>query len=151
MTIIITGVAGLVGSNLAGFFLKRNVKVIGIDNLILGKRKNIKNLLLSNNFYFKKLDLSNYKSVKKFFNKIKKKKIKTIWHFAANSNVKRGANGFDIDYKNTFLTTFNLIKICKEFNIVKFCFASTSAVYGNFGRLYLGWLRSAESSATTGS
>ena len=39
--ILITGVAGFLGSNLANFLVKRNYEVIGVDNLIGGDIKNV--------------------------------------------------------------------------------------------------------------
>ncbi len=55
----------------------------------------------------------------------------TIWHLAANSEIKDGFANPDIDYKNTFLTTYNLIKISKSCKIKNFVFASSSAIYGD--------------------
>jgi nucleoside-diphosphate-sugar epimerase len=34
--ILVTGCAGFIGSNLVDFFLKKNFKIIGIDNLSTG-------------------------------------------------------------------------------------------------------------------
>jgi len=57
MTIIITGVAGFVGSNLAGTLLKLDHKVIGIDNLSYGLLKNIERFSSNKNFTFIEGDL----------------------------------------------------------------------------------------------
>ena len=40
--VIITGAAGFVGSNFVDYLLKKNFKVIGIDNLKTGKKKILK-------------------------------------------------------------------------------------------------------------
>ena len=42
-TILITGCCGFIGSNMCNFLLKKNYKIIGIDNLITGRKKNIEN------------------------------------------------------------------------------------------------------------
>ena len=41
MHIFITGIAGFLGSNLAEFYLKKNYKVSGCDNLVGGDLSNI--------------------------------------------------------------------------------------------------------------
>ena len=39
--VLITGAAGFLGSHLCDYFLNKNYKVIGVDNLITGNLKNI--------------------------------------------------------------------------------------------------------------
>jgi len=132
IAILLTGSAGFIGSNLARYFLNKNKIVLGIDNLQLGNIKNIKDLLNNKNFSFIKLDLSNFNKLEKFIKKILiSYQIKTIWHLAANSDIKDGFKNPDNDYKNTFLTTYNLIKIAKAYKVENFIFASSSAVYGD--------------------
>lgn len=134
IAILLTGSAGFIGSNLARYFLNKNKIVLGIDNLQLGNIKNIKDLLNNKNFFFIKFDISNFNRLNKFIKKISKKyQIKTIWHLAANSEIKDGFKNPDNDYKNTFLTTYNLIKIAKAYKVENFIFASSSAIYGNLG------------------
>ena len=41
MHIFITGIAGFLGSNLADYYIKKNYKVSGCDNLIGGSLENI--------------------------------------------------------------------------------------------------------------
>ena len=57
--VIITGVAGMVGSNLLEKIIrKKNQIIIGIDNYKLGKKVNIQRYLNSKNFFFFNIDLS---------------------------------------------------------------------------------------------
>jgi UDP-glucose 4-epimerase len=130
--ILITGVAGFIGSNLAKFFLGKKYKVIGIDNLSNSSLANLKKVINNNNFNFYKIDLSDLKLTNNLFSKIcKKKKISEIWHLAANSNILNGINNLDVDFKNTYLTTYNIIKQMKKFKISKIYFTSSSAIYGD--------------------
>ena len=81
MAVIVTGAAGLIGSNLSSKLLNKGYKVIGIDNLVLGKKINLKDLKNKKNFKFRKLDLSNFKLTNSFFLELKKKyRIDTVWH-----------------------------------------------------------------------
>ena len=60
----------------------------------------------------------------RFFEEIFKS-LKTepkIWHFAANSDIPSGVENPKIDFRDTFLTTFNLLQISKIFNICSFYF-----------------------------
>ena len=57
-TVLITGAAGFIGSHLCDFFLSKNYKVIGIDNLITGNLKNLSHLNLNMDFQFKKIDIT---------------------------------------------------------------------------------------------
>lgn len=57
--IFITGVAGMIGSNLAISFLNQGYKVIGLDNLWRGKKSNLSSTLMeSENFEFRYLDIT---------------------------------------------------------------------------------------------
>lgn len=129
---ILTGCAGFIGSNLTHHLLNQKKIVLGLDNLKLGKLNNLNRSIKKKNFFFKKIDLSNYTELSRFLIKINKKyKIDTIWHLAANSDIKDGFDNPDNDYKNTFLTTYNLIKISKKIKVKNFVFASSSAIYGD--------------------
>jgi len=132
MTILITGGAGFIGSNLASYFVNNNKNVIVFDNLSNSSRRNISKLFELDNFTFKNVDLSNYQSFEDAIESLNIN-IDEIWHLAANSDIKSGSDNMDIDFRDTFQTTFNSLKICKKFSIRKFFFASSSAIYGDFG------------------
>ena len=52
MNILITGVAGFIGSNLSEYFLINGHNVIGIDNISIGLQSNIDRLKKYPNFQF---------------------------------------------------------------------------------------------------
>ena len=63
--ILITGVAGMVGTNLLKKIInKKDTIIIGIDNLILGKKKFLNPYLNKDNFFFIKMDLGKKVKVK---------------------------------------------------------------------------------------
>jgi dTDP-glucose 4,6-dehydratase len=57
--VVITGVAGFIGSHLADTLLDRGFSIVGIDNLITGDLRNIAHLV-NRDFLFIKHDVTNY-------------------------------------------------------------------------------------------
>lgn len=57
--ILISGCCGFIGSNLCEFLIKKNYKIIGIDNLMTGNLNNISNIINNSNFKFIKHDICN--------------------------------------------------------------------------------------------
>ena len=56
--VLITGAAGFLGSHLCDYFLSKNYKVLGIDNLITGNLKNLYHLKLNSDFEFREIDIT---------------------------------------------------------------------------------------------
>ena len=74
MRILVTGVAGFIGFNFSEFLLKKNYKIIGVDNINdyysqKLKKDRLKNLKRYQKFSFYKFDLNNSKHFKKLSNK----------------------------------------------------------------------------------
>jgi len=133
MKILITGAAGFIGYHLSKSFLKRNYKVYGIDSLnsyysIKLKKLRLSNLSKNKNFYFKKLNLCNYRNSLNYIEKIKPD---YVFHLAGQPGVIYSYKD-PVSYKNNnILATENLIKIINIYKVKKFIFASSSSVYGN--------------------
>ena len=123
---LVTGCAGFIGSNLVDELLKKNHIVYGIDNLRTGHLKNLSQAIKNKNFYFKKIDLLN----KKYLNNIFNKKIKTVFHFAANADVKEGYLNPSNDLKYNTLVTFNVLEEVRKNKIKNIVFCSTGSIYG---------------------
>ena len=86
MTILITGGAGFIGSNLAEKLLRANQTVIAVDNLITGSFENIRDLLAKYpNFKFFKLDVTSQEFSAGF--QPGKIKLDRIYHLACPTGV----------------------------------------------------------------
>lgn len=124
MKILITGVAGLIGSNFSDYVInnKKDVTVIGIDNLSGGYFENINKKVI-----FYKEDLLNFKKIEEIF---KEHKIDYVFHFAAYAA--EGLSPFirKFNYSNNLLTTTNLVNLSIKYNIKRFIFTSSMATYG---------------------
>lgn len=128
MKYLITGGAGFIGSHLADFLTSKKYKVVAVDNLLLGKIKNVDHLRNNANFEFIKEDLLNINELKKIF---QENNFDVVFHLAANSDIQNSAKNPQIDLNNTFKTTWNTLECCRLFSVNKFIFASSSAIYGN--------------------
>ena len=133
MNILITGVAGFIGSKLSEEFLrdKRN-KVYGIDNINSYYSIKLKNLILNKlkkkkNFKFYKFDLKK----KQKFNLLKNIKFDLVYHFAAQAGVRFTLSEPKKYFDDNFIAYLNMLDFIKKNNIRKFFFASSSSVYGD--------------------
>jgi UDP-glucose 4-epimerase len=126
-TILVTGGAGFIGSHVIARLLKEKHIVICVDNLTLGKKENISNFFGNKNFFFYEADIS---AVENCIEIARNHKIDSIFHLAANSDIQLSAKLPEIDYKNTFSTTYSVLECMRQMDIRKLFFASTSAVYG---------------------
>ena len=122
MNVLITGVAGFIGSNIAKRFIDEGYKVIGIDNLHNGKIKNI-----PKEVDFINIDLVDTKSIN-----LIPPRCDYILHLAGQSSGELSyKNPIDDLNKNT-ISTLNLINYGIKNNVKRFLFASSMSVYGDF-------------------
>lgn len=121
-TVLITGVAGFLGSHLCDYFLLKKYKVIGIDNLVTGSLKNLSHLESNSDFKFREIDITHDFKIDD--------KIDYILHFASPAS--------PIDYLKIPLETLrvgslgteNILKIALKNNAI-ILIASTSEIYGD--------------------
>ena len=129
-TIIITGVAGYIGSQLALYFLKKNYEIIGIDDFSNSNQKDINTLIKFKTFKFYKKNI-NY--IDK--NLIKKKKIDFFIHLAAISSVDKAKIDKIKTYKTNVLGLISAVDLANKLKCKTFLFSSSAAVYGNTKKL----------------
>jgi len=122
MKIGITGCAGFLGSHLADSLLAKGHKVVGIDNLSMGKMENIQHNLNHPNFNFFKIDVRNLDLLKRHLSK-----SDVIVHLAAYK-IPRYGNALQTLLVNS-QGIYNVLETAKE-NKCKVVLASTSDVYG---------------------
>ncbi len=134
MSILITGAAGFIGSNLAQELISRGGVVFGVDNFCRGSFTNLVKVVNDPCFGFAEVDMSDMQAYREVFAAFHKQDpIVEIWHMAANSDIPAGIEDAAIDLRDTFMTTFNTLELMKEFKVPVIAFASSSAVYGDLG------------------
>jgi UDP-glucose 4-epimerase len=129
-SVLITGVAGMIGSHLLDALMERGYNVIGIDNLSFGKVENIQKHIENPDFKFYRVDILDFDTLK-----ILVRDVDTIVHLAA---VKKIA---EADSSMATLTvnakgTEHIFEAAKMWG-AKVIFASTSDVYGTSPELPL--------------
>tara|TARA_Y100000996_G_scaffold399642_1_gene368884 strand:+ start:777 stop:1766 length:990 start_codon:yes stop_codon:yes gene_type:complete len=127
MKILVTGGAGFIGSHLCEYLIKKkNIsKVLIIDNLKDGEKKNLKHIIISKKIKIVKKDINNYKSIVRYF-----KNINAVIHLAALSDIVPSIND-PKDYMNTnIIGTMNVLEAMRKNNIVNIIYAGSSSCYG---------------------
>ncbi len=127
MKIFVSGGAGFIGSHLDDALIAHGHNITVVDNLVLGRKENIEHLIGNSRFRFVEADLLDNEKMRAIFSE---GKFDMVYHLAANSDIQKGGKDPMVDYNLTFNTTFNVLQLLKEFEIKKFFFASTSAIYG---------------------
>jgi len=125
-TILITGGAGFIGSNLCAYFLNKNYKVKCLDNLLTGHKSNIEPLLSNPNFEFLELDIRDYQSCLKA-----SKGVDMISHQAALGSVPRSIDNPIPTNEINAQGFLNMLNAARENGVKRFVYASSSSVYGD--------------------
>jgi UDP-glucuronate 4-epimerase len=133
-TILVTGVAGFIGSHTAKKLLERGDKVIGIDNIneyydpVLKQNRLDVFFKDNENFIFYKEDISDLKAMEKIFSK---HKIDQICHLAAQAGVRYSLTDPYAYLKSNIDGTIVLFEMARKFGIKTVVYASSSSVYGD--------------------
>jgi dTDP-glucose 4,6-dehydratase len=121
-TVLITGGAGFIGSHLCDFLLNKNFKIICVDNLITGNKKNIEHLSNNQNFKFINQDISKHIAINE--------NLDYILHLASPAS--------PVDYQKIPIQTLKVGSLGTHNTLglaltkkAKYLLASTSEVYGD--------------------
>ena len=125
-TILVTGAAGFIGSNLAEKFLAQDNEVVVLDDFSTGKRENLQPFAENKNFKLIEGDIRNITQCREAVDG-----VDYVLHQAARGSVQRSV-------ENPMLTTsinidgfVNMLFAAKEAKVKRFVYASSSSVYGD--------------------
>ena len=132
VSILVTGIAGFIGSHVARVLLERGEQIIGIDNFsdyydVNLKKNRLKVLENFDNFTFHNVDISNIVSVENIY---KKYTFNKVCHLAAQAGVRYSLEA-PMEYINTNIVGHtNILECCRNYNVKNIVYASSSSVYG---------------------
>lgn len=131
--ILVTGCSGFIGMHACIKLLKKNYKVIGIDNLndyypISLKENRLKTLKTFPNFIFSHCDVADQINLKNVFNTYK---IEYVLHLAAQAGVRYSISNPQEYVRSNVQGFVNLLEEIKDSQVVNTVYASSSSVYGS--------------------
>ena len=139
-TILITGVAGFIGSNLANRLLNeyKDIIIVGVDNMndyydLRIKRDRIENISLFKNFNFVQGSISDTECVKNVF---KEYAPEIVVNLAAQAGVRYSVTNPQAYIESNIIGFYNILEACRhsyETNkgVQHLIYASSSSVYGS--------------------
>ncbi len=129
--VLVTGGAGFIGSHLVDALMDRLVEVHILDSLSSGSLDNIKQWIGHPNFKFTSGNLLNQVDIKRTV-----EGCETIFHLAANPEVRLSSIAPDIHFNHNVVATYNLLEAVRKAEVAEsFIFTSSSTVYGEASKI----------------
>ena len=136
-TILVTGSAGFIGSNLTKRLLleSENCKIIGYDNcndyydpaLKEYRLKELDNIKTNNTYKFVKGDLSDKDLLESLF---KEYHFDIVVNLAAQAGVRYSITNPDAYINSNVIGFYNILELCRHYPVEHLVYASSSSVYG---------------------
>ncbi len=132
-TVIVTGGAGFIGSNLIRALLEKEYRVVCVDNFDdlydpALKEENISNFLKNERFILYRIDIRNLTQFTEVFTK---EKPHLVVHLAARPDTRDAVKSPNIYVSVNIEGSLNVLQLCKEFGVENLVIGSSSSVYGN--------------------
>ncbi len=131
MKVLITGVAGFIGSTLASKLMNLNYTIVGIDNLndyySVSLKESRLETLRGKDFKFHKVDLEDTNEVEKIFNE---EAPDVVVNLAAQAGVRYSLENPRAYIDSNIVGFTNILESCRYNDIKHLIYASSSSVYG---------------------
>lgn len=134
-TLLITGAAGFIGSNLVKRILNeiKDIKIVGIDNLneyydVNLKKARLENLNKYSNFIFIKGNIADKELMKDIFTKCSPQ---IVINLAAQAGVRYSIVNPDAYIESNLIGFYNILEACRHYKVEHLVYASSSSVYGS--------------------
>lgn len=125
-TILITGGAGFIGSNLTEYFLEKGYKVVCLDNFATGHYHNIAPFLENPNYTLIEGDIRSLEDCKKAV-----AGASYVLHQAALGSVPRSINDPITSNEVNVSGFINMLSASRDAGIKRFVYAASSSTYGD--------------------
>lgn len=135
-TVLVTGAAGFIGSNLVKrlFHEVKDIKVIGIDNVtdyydVRIKHERLKEIeALGRDWTFVKESIANKEAVERIFSE---NKIAVVVNLAAQAGVRYSITNPDAYVESNLIGFYHILEACRHHEVEHLVYASSSSVYGS--------------------
>lgn len=124
--VLVTGAAGFIGSALSKRLAELGCNVVGYDNLSAGRNPMLDSV--GGNFNLVNADISDVERIK---SAVRDNSIETVFHLAANPDVRIGIKNTRVDLDSGIIGTYNVLEAMKAGGARNIVFTSSSTVYGN--------------------
>lgn len=121
----VTGAAGFIGSNLVDRLLALGHSVTGYDNFSTGNASNLVQTCGAANFRLVRGDTLDLDSLRRAM-----EGHDTVFHFAANADVRFGTEHPRKDLEQNTIATFNVLEAMRLCGAKRIAFSSTGSIYG---------------------
>lgn len=137
MKILVTGIAGFIGSNCAAHFLKQGHTVAGVDNLNdyylpALKMARLDELRQVGEFAFSQSDLADLNALEPFFQEFEPD---VVLHLAAQAGVRYSLENPHAYIQSNIVAFMNVLECCRHHGKPRLVYASSSSVYGGNTKL----------------
>ncbi len=126
--VLITGVAGFIGSHLADRLVADGYDVHGVDNFSVGRPENIEHLFDEKNFTFYRYDITDKWTMERMF---AKKDFDIVIHLAALARIQPSIEEPIPAHENNLTGTLILLDLARRYAVGKFVFAGSSSIYSS--------------------
>ncbi|WP_251518621.1 NAD-dependent epimerase [Staphylococcus sp. HKU1] len=131
MKVLITGVAGFIGSHLSKKLIAQGYEVVGIDNIndyysVTLKEDRLKSIG-KDNFNFYKINLEDYEKLNEIF---ASEKPEVVINLAAQAGVRYSLENPRAYIDANIVGFMNILECCRHYEIKHLIYASSSSVYG---------------------
>lgn len=131
--ILITGVAGFIGSFVGKKLIEDGYNVVGLDNLddyydTKLKKYRIRKIIDNQNFTFIEADISNKETMLNIFEEYRPQ---IVINLAAQAGVRYSIENPDVYIRSNINGFYNILEACRQYPVKHLLFASSSSVYGS--------------------
>ncbi len=134
-TVLVTGVAGFIASNLAKRLFKefKDIKIVGIDNMnayydVNIKKERLRDLTQQKNFVFVEDSIANKTVIENIFTAYKPS---VVVNLAAQAGVRYSITNPDAYIESNLIGFYNILEACRHHEVEHLVYASSSSVYGS--------------------
>src|SRR6185369_627673 len=132
-TVLVTGAAGFIGSNLTHALLEKGYRVVGVDNFDDTynphfKESNVAAFAQNPNFTLARIDIRDGDGLKRVF---EEQRPSYVVHLAAKADTRKAVAEPHLYASVNIDGTLTILELCRQYPVENLVIASSSSVYGN--------------------